>query len=62
MPPRLLATLELVIEGYTNREIADRLLVGEETVKSRVRQLLARYGARSRAHLVTLAMRAGDVA
>lgn len=61
MTPRLHQTLSLVCSGYTNAEIGRTLIVSEEAVKSRVKALKTRYGARNRAHLVALAIRAGDV-
>lgn len=61
MTPRLRRTLLLIAEGYENAEIAHKEGVGAETVKSRVKVLFRRYGARNRAHLVTLAFEGGDI-
>ena len=51
--PRELSVLELVSKATRT---ADRLMLGisEETVKSHVRSLLGKLGARNRAHMVTL--------
>ena len=57
--PRELAVLELVALGLTNREIGERLLRSEETIKDHVKELLAGLSARNRAHAVALAARRG---
>lgn len=53
-------TLALVCNGHTNEEIAYRQGVSVETIKTRVKVIRRRYGARNRSHLVALAFRAGD--
>lgn len=57
--PRELEVLELVADGHSTREIARRLWVTEETVKTHIRRLHDRLGARTRAHAVAIAFRAG---
>jgi DNA-binding CsgD family transcriptional regulator len=57
--PRELEVLELVAAGMSTREIARRLWVTEETVKTHVRRLHDRLGARTRAHAVAIAYRSG---
>ncbi|MFG1654274.1 LuxR C-terminal-related transcriptional regulator [Micromonospora sp. NPDC049275] len=47
--------LRLLVAGATNREIAERLGVGVETVKTHVRRLLRKLDARSRAGLAARA-------
>lgn len=61
LAPRLRETLVLIAEGYTNSEIADRMLVGEETIKSRVKMLLRMFEARNRWHLVAIGIRSGVI-
>jgi DNA-binding NarL/FixJ family response regulator len=56
---REIDVLQLISEGLGNREIAERLFVSVETVKSHVRHLLAKLEARSRAHAVAVAFRRG---
>jgi DNA-binding CsgD family transcriptional regulator len=51
--------LELTAEGLTNSEIGKRLFISEETVKSHLRALLAKFQARSRAQAVALGFQHG---
>ena len=53
--------LQLVADGLGNREIGQRLVVSEETVKSHVRHLLAKLHAQSRAHATAVGFRHGLV-
>lgn len=57
--PRELEVLALIAEGYATREIAQTLWITEETVRTHVRRLLDRLGARTRAHAVSIAYREG---
>ena len=54
---RELEIVELIAEGLFNKEIAKRLTVSEETVKTHVRHLLPKLRAHSRAHAVAIAFR-----
>jgi DNA-binding CsgD family transcriptional regulator len=45
-------TLELVLRGYTNAQIAERLIISVATVKSHVRAILHRVGAVNRAEAI----------
>jgi two-component system, NarL family, response regulator LiaR len=49
--------LELMVEGLTNAEIADRLVVSLSTVKTHVSSIIAKLGASTRTEAATIAVR-----
>lgn len=53
--------LRLLAQGKSNKEIAQRLHVVEDTVKTHVRHILAKLGVQSRTQAVLCAMRLGLV-
>jgi len=60
-PPtqRELQVIELIADGLAYEEIAKRLVIGVETVRSHVRKASARLGASTRSELVATALRHG---
>jgi DNA-binding NarL/FixJ family response regulator len=56
-----LEVLRLIAAGNANREIAGLLSISEESVKSRIKNILHKLGARDRTHAVTVGLRRGIV-
>ncbi len=58
---RELEVLRLIADGNANKEIAARLLIVEDTVKSHVTNILAKLGANDRTHAVTIGLKRGII-
>jgi len=58
---REIDVLRLIAAGNSNKQIADRLLAAEATIKSRVTNILSKLGASDRAHAVTIALKRGII-
>ncbi|MEV6306349.1 helix-turn-helix transcriptional regulator [Actinoplanes sp. NPDC051861] len=59
LAPHLQETIESLAAGETAREMAARLYISTNTVKSRLRTLYRQLGARDQAHAVAIAFRLG---
>jgi DNA-binding NarL/FixJ family response regulator len=53
--------LRLIAAGNANKEIAAQLSISEETVKSRVKNILDKLGASDRTHAVTIGLKRGVI-
>jgi DNA-binding NarL/FixJ family response regulator len=56
-----LAVLRLIAGGHANKEIAAQLSVPEDTVKGRVKNILAKLGANDRTHAAMIGLRRGII-
>jgi DNA-binding NarL/FixJ family response regulator len=51
--------IQLLSEGLTGDEVADRLFLSAETVKTHIRNAMAKLEARNRVHAIAIALRDG---
>jgi len=56
-----LKSLRKVATGTSNKIIASQLGVSEATVKSHLKNILSKLGAKDRTHAVTIAMKRGFI-
>jgi DNA-binding CsgD family transcriptional regulator len=61
LTPRELEILALIAEGLSNREIAERIFVSENTVKTHSANLFSKLSARRRTQAVQIAKEAGII-
>jgi DNA-binding NarL/FixJ family response regulator len=52
-----LEVLQLVLQGYTNREMAESLIVSPETIKTHVANILSKLQARDRTQAAVIGLR-----
>jgi DNA-binding CsgD family transcriptional regulator len=58
---REVQVLQLVASGQTNRDIASRLFISENTVKTHLQKIFERLDTRDRAETVAVALRRGII-
>lgn len=58
---REMEVLNYAATGHSNRRIAERLDISEETVKAHMKNVLAKLSANDRTHAVTIALRRGII-
>ena len=56
---RELEVLQLIRDGFRNKQIADQLAIAETTVNFHIKNLVEKLGANDRTHAVTIALRRG---
>jgi len=61
LTPKEIDVLKLIAAGSANKEIAAQLSITEETVKSRVKNILDKLGAKDRTHAVTIGLKRGII-
>ena len=61
LTPREIDVLHLVAAGNANKEIGAQLSLTEVTVKTHVKNILAKLGANDRTHAVTIALKRGII-
>jgi DNA-binding NarL/FixJ family response regulator len=61
LTPREIDVLRLIAAGNANKEIGAQLSLSEVTVKSHVKNILAKLGANDRTHAVTIALKRGII-
>jgi len=61
LTPREIDVLRIVAGGNSNKEIAARLSISEETVKGYLKNILSKLGANDRTHAVTIGLRRGII-
>lgn len=61
LSPRELEVLVELADGNRNREIGDRLLISEDTVKAHIRSILDKLGAKDRTQAVAIGLRRGFI-
>jgi DNA-binding NarL/FixJ family response regulator len=61
LTPAEVVVLRLIAEGNANKEIADKLAISEDTVKGRVKSILAKLDANDRTHAALIGLRRGII-
>ena len=58
---REVQVLRHLVDGSRNRDIAEKLFIGEETVKVHMKRIMAKLGAKDRTQALTIALRRGVI-
>ena len=61
LTPAEIAVLRMIAAGNANKQIADQLSITEETVKSRVKNILSKLGANDRTHAAMIGLKRGII-
>jgi DNA-binding NarL/FixJ family response regulator len=61
LTPREREVFQLLALGYTGREIADRLVLSPDTVRTHVQNGIGRLGAKTRGQGIAIALSRGDI-
>jgi DNA-binding NarL/FixJ family response regulator len=61
LTPAEVEVLRLIAAGNANKQIADQLSITEDTVKSRVKNILSKLGANDRTHAAMLGLKRGII-
>jgi DNA-binding NarL/FixJ family response regulator len=61
LTPAEIDVLRLVAAGNSNKRIADKLGITEDTVKGRLRNILSKLGASDRTHATTIGLKRGII-
>lgn len=61
LTPAEIEVLRLIAAGNANKRIADQLSITEETVKSRVKNILSKLGASDRTHAAMIGLKRGII-
>jgi DNA-binding NarL/FixJ family response regulator len=61
LTPAEVMVLRLIADGNANKQIASQLSITEETVKSRVKNILSKLGANDRTHAAMIGLKRGII-
>ena len=61
LTPAEVAVLRLIAAGNANKQISYQLAISEETVKSRVKNILSKLGANDRTHAAMIGLKRGII-
>jgi DNA-binding NarL/FixJ family response regulator len=61
LTPAEISVLRLIASGNANKQIADQLSITEETVKSRIKNILSKLGANDRTHAAMIGLKRGII-